>query len=168
MFTLWGSTAKKGGATQRLQIFPKMCSPLKPNENVPWMREPASQGRTHGGGGARLPPWDLKNTIFSGFLPLNYVICIFEVCFWSFLLSGRTEEACSVVNSLRKVDFSHLTGHYTWKKFRPPPWENPGCAPAASCQNHDDHYKRQLMVVLRPIRLHHSAKICHKMHIRTS
>ena len=35
------------------------------------------------GGGARGPgiPWDLKNTIFSGFLPLNYVICIFEVCF---------------------------------------------------------------------------------------
>ena len=27
------------------------------------------------------PPWYLKNTIFSGFLPLNYVICIFEVCF---------------------------------------------------------------------------------------
>ena len=40
------------------------------------------QGRTHGGRGARAPPWDLKNTIFSGFLPLNYVICIFEVCFF--------------------------------------------------------------------------------------
>ena len=32
-------------------------------------------------GGGRGPPWDLKNTMFSGFLPLNYVIWIFEVCF---------------------------------------------------------------------------------------
>ena len=44
--------------------------------------------------------------------------------FLSLLLCGRTEEACSVVNSLRKVDFSHPTGHYTIhgrKKFRDPP-----------------------------------------------
>ena len=34
---------------------------------------------TEGGGEGPGPPWDLKN-IFSGFLPLNYVICIFEVC----------------------------------------------------------------------------------------
>ena len=26
-----------------------------------------------------------------------------------------------MVNSLRKVDFLHPTGHYTWKKIRPPP-----------------------------------------------
>ena len=26
-----------------------------------------------------------------------------------------------MVNSLRKVDFSHPTGHYTLKKTRPPP-----------------------------------------------
>ena len=25
-----------------------------------------------------------------------------------------------MVNNLRKVDFSHPTGHYTWKKFRVP------------------------------------------------
>ena len=37
------------------------------------------QGRAQRGAG---PPWDLKNTIFSGFLPLNYVICIFEVSFF--------------------------------------------------------------------------------------
>ena len=37
------------------------------------------------------------------------------------MLCGRTEESCSMVNSLRKVDFSHPTGHYTWKKFRPSP-----------------------------------------------
>ena len=42
------------------------------------------QGRTHGGGasmgtrGAR-PPWNLKNTIFSGFVPLNYAIRVFKV-----------------------------------------------------------------------------------------
>ena len=39
--------------------------------------------------------------IFSGFLPLNYVICIFEVRFLSLLLCGRSEEACNMVNSLR-------------------------------------------------------------------
>ena len=39
------------------------------------------QGRTQGGEGPA-PPWDLKSTIFSGFLPLNSVICIFEVCFF--------------------------------------------------------------------------------------
>ena len=35
------------------------------------------------GGGAKGPasPLGPKNTIFSGFLPLNYVICIFEICF---------------------------------------------------------------------------------------
>ena len=55
------------------------------------------------------PPWDLKNALFLGFLPLNYVISIFEVCF---LLCGRTEEACSMVKSLRKVDFSRPTDHY--------------------------------------------------------
>ena len=32
------------------------------------------------------PPWDLKNTIFSGFLPLNYVICIFQVFFKLFVM----------------------------------------------------------------------------------
>ena len=36
---------------------------------------------TGGGGEGPGPPWDLKNTIFSGFLPLNYVICIFEAVF---------------------------------------------------------------------------------------
>ena len=82
------------------------------------MQQRYAQGRTQGGEG---PPWDLKNTIFSGFLPLNYVICIFQVCFLSFLLCGRTEEACSMVNSLRKVDFSHPTGQYTCKKIAAPP-----------------------------------------------
>ena len=97
-----------------------------------------SQGRTQagGGGGERgpAPLWDLKNTIFSWFLPLNYVICIFEICFFSFLLYGRIAEGCSMVNSSRKVDFSHPTGHYRYmkKKFGPPPRENPGCAPVYS------------------------------------
>ena len=40
-----------------------------------------TQGRTHGGGGARGPaPLAPEITILSGFLPLNYVICIFVVC----------------------------------------------------------------------------------------
>ena len=40
-----------------------------------------TRGAPKGGTGGQPPPWDLKNIIFSGFLPLNYVICIFEVCF---------------------------------------------------------------------------------------
>ena len=43
-----------------------------------------SRGASTGGG----PPWDLKNTTFSGFLPLNYAICIFEVRFLSFCYVG--------------------------------------------------------------------------------
>ena len=42
------------------------------------MKKVVSRGAPTGGG-AR-PPWDRKNTIFSGFLPLNYVICIFASC----------------------------------------------------------------------------------------
>ena len=41
--------------------------------------------------------------------------------FLMLLLCGRTEEACSMGNTLRKVHFSHPTGHYTRKKFAPPP-----------------------------------------------
>ena len=81
------------------------------------------QGCTHG-----IPrgpaPWDLNNTIFSRFLPLNYAICIFEACFFSFLLYGRTEEACRMmIRSLHNCDFSHPTGHYRGKKSPPPPVE---------------------------------------------
>ena len=43
----------------------------------------APEGRARG---PPPPPWDLKNTIFSGFLPLNYVIYIFEVCFLFFAM----------------------------------------------------------------------------------
>ena len=47
------------------------------------MLDTSCQGRTQEGSRAR-PPWDLKNIVFSGFLPLNYVICIFEVRFLKF------------------------------------------------------------------------------------
>ena len=77
----------------------------------------APKGRARG---ARPSPWDLKNTIFSGFPPLNYVIYIFEVCFLCFLLCERTEEACSMVNSLRKVDFRTLLATIHGKKSPPP------------------------------------------------
>ena len=71
--------------------------------------------------GERLP-WGLKNIIFSGFIPLNYVFQFFTVCVLKLvLLCGRTEEACSTVVSLRKVDISHPTGHYIHKKkYRAP------------------------------------------------
>ena len=55
------------------------------------------------------PHWDLKkNTIFSGFLPLNYAIRNFQVCFF-FKLSAmwRTEEACMMIKSLHMVDCLH-------------------------------------------------------------
>ena len=84
---------------------------MLPSRSVKVKTKGWGQGRTHGGRGR--PPLELKNAIFSGFLPLNYVICIFQVCFLSCLLHGRTEEACSMTKSLRKVDFSHPTGHYT-------------------------------------------------------
>ena len=49
----------------------------------PGKRLSYSGAHPRGGGGERPgPPWDLNNTIFSGFLSLNYVICIFEVCFF--------------------------------------------------------------------------------------
>ena len=39
------------------------------------------QGRTQGVGlGARPSPWDLPSTRFSGFLPSNYIVCIFAAC----------------------------------------------------------------------------------------
>ena len=84
--------------------------------------------------GARGPasPRDLKNTIFSGFLPLNYVTCIFEVCFLSLFLCGRTEEGCSMVNSLRqKLIFRTLLAIIHGKNSPPlrKSWVRP-CAPA--------------------------------------
>ena len=65
-------------------------------------------------GGARAPPWDLNKTLdFQVLLCKNYVICNFAACVLTkTFLCERTEKACSMVKSLRKVDFSHPTGHY--------------------------------------------------------
>ena len=49
-------------------------------ENEQQIFQAEDQGRTHGGARG-LPPLGPKNTIFSGLLPLNYVIYIFEVGF---------------------------------------------------------------------------------------
>ena len=65
-----------------------------------------------GPGGPGPSPWDPKSTRFSVFLPLNYVIFVFATRIQRFLLCGWTKEACSMVKSLRKVYFSHPTGHY--------------------------------------------------------
>ena len=40
-------------------------------------------------------------------------VCCKSVFFKRFSLCGRSKEACSMVNNLRKVDFSHPTGQYT-------------------------------------------------------
>ena len=113
-----GATVPALGSLSRLRMTPLRCAAMVYRRDslhtvLICLRRRYTQGRTQGEGPGARPPWDLKNTIFSGFLPLNYVIYIFEVCFLCFLLCGRTEEACSMVNSLRKVDFSHPTSHYT-------------------------------------------------------
>ena len=93
------------------------------------------QGRTPRGGGARGPgppfgTW--KTPYFQGFFRKITRFASLKSVFLSFLLCGRNEAACRMIKSLRKIDFSHPTGHHTWKKFAPP-WENPGCAPVRGC-----------------------------------
>ena len=84
-----------------------------------------------GPGGPGPSPWGLKSTRFSGFLPLYYMICVFATRVLKLFAMWKDQEACSMVKSLRKVYFSHPTGHYLWKfLLGPSPWENPGCAPA--------------------------------------
>ena len=87
------------------------------------------------GGGARGPgppfgTW--KTPYFQGFFRKITRFASLKSVFLSFLLCGRNEAACRMIKSLRKIDFSHPTGHHTWKKFAPP-WENPGCAPVRGC-----------------------------------
>ena len=78
-----------------------------------------TQGRTQGGEGPGPPLGPEKYYIFRGF-PLITWFASLKSVFWRFLLCGRTEEACSMVNSLRKVDFSHPTGHYRYMEKNPP------------------------------------------------
>ena len=73
----------------------------------------APKGRARG---ARAPLGTWKTLYFQGFSVKLRYLHLWSQFFLYFLLCGRTEEACSMVNSLRKVDFSYPTGHYTWKK----------------------------------------------------
>ena len=85
-------------------------------------KTPVLMSGTHPGG-TRAPLGPKKNTW-----------CIFrassvklrDLQFWSLFLSflpcGRTEESCRMINSLRKIDFAHPTGHYIWKKLPPSPF----------------------------------------------
>ena len=131
-----------GGTWHRANTRPRSLSPLtcrtKGSAAVRVWRGCAEmdggdaddQGRPQGeGSDGPGPPWDLKITIFSGFLPLNYLIYIFEVCFLCFLVYGRTEEACSMINSLRKVDFFAPYWPLCMEKITPPPlrksWARP-------------------------------------------
>ena len=71
--------------------------------------------------GAEAPPLETwKALYFQGLFRQITWFASFKSVLFSFLLCRRTEEACSMVNSLRKVDFSHPTGHYPWTNFRSP------------------------------------------------
>ena len=74
--------------------------------------EDVSGAHPRGAMGPAPPPLRPKNTRFSWFLPLNYVICSFEERVRKFLLCGRSEETFSMVKSLRKVYFSQPTDQY--------------------------------------------------------
>ena len=78
------------------------------------------QGRTQGGGARAPHPLGPENSyIFRVSSVKLRDLHLWSLFFWRFLLCGRIKEACSMVNSLRKVDFSRPTGHYKWKKFGP-------------------------------------------------
>ena len=68
---------------------------------------PHPRGRGRGPGS----PWDLKNYIFRGSSDQLRDLHRSDLLL-SFLLCRRTEEACRKIKSLRKVDFSHPSGHY--------------------------------------------------------
>ena len=88
-----------------------VCSSLNASERgdrTQTRYEPRGAPMRGGGGEGPAPPWDLKNTLFSGFLPLNYAICILEVWFLSLLLCRRTKEACRMIKSLWRLIFRTL------------------------------------------------------------
>ena len=98
-------------------------------QKVPILPTPILRGASTGGGGGRGPPLGPKYAIFSWFLPLNYVICIFDF-FFKLLLCERTEEVRSMAMSLRKVDISHPTMDTIMKNLSPPgPLKKILCSP---------------------------------------
>ena len=129
---LWGSTMWSNGVLCGPRCSDMICCGhrvvMSVNQNQQgFVTHINRQGRTQGGVPPPPPPTPAlrpKNTLLSGFLPLNYVICVFAACLPSsnvFLVRGSTEEACSMVVSLRKVDILYPTGHYIYKILRPPP-----------------------------------------------
>ena len=92
---------------------------------------PPSRGAPRGRG----PPSDLKKHYIFSFFPLNCVTCIFAAYIlklFTYYVGERTKPAVGTVENLRKVDFSHPFGLYTYIKISArPPLENPGCAPAS-------------------------------------
>ena len=75
-------------------------------------------GAHPGGGGAGVPPWDLKSTIFSGFLPLNSVICIFSVGVLKFFAMWKDWGSLQCGSELT------LGGHFApyWPLYRKCSW----------------------------------------------
>ena len=69
----------------------------------------APKGRARGPGSS---PWDLKSTSFSVFLLLNYVIFVLATRVLKLFAMWKDRGSLSMVRGLRKVYFSHPTGHY--------------------------------------------------------
>ena len=88
---------------------------------VPYLQSRAYQR------GERAPlPLGPENTIFPGFLPLNYANL--HLKFVCFLLCRRTEKACRMIKKVVRLIFRALLAT-TYDKISRPPWENPECAP---------------------------------------
>ena len=90
----------------------------------------------------RAPLSDLKKTLFSGFLPLNYVICIFAACVLKLFAMREDRWSLQHGKELTKGLFfapfwplyMGMNGYMGLFSPPPPPWENPGCATVGQCR----------------------------------
>ena len=80
------------------------------------------QGRTHGGGGEGLPPWDLKKHKIFRVFSVKFVICIFAACVLKLFAIHMWEDRGNLQHGkeLRKVDFRTLLTTIYEKSYRPP------------------------------------------------
>ena len=107
----WGWTGQTGRVCRRLVLGYMYCSDISRRSPE---RATASggdggrgrvvQGRTHGGGPRGPGPLGIWKTLyFQGFFRKITRFASLKSVFLSFLLCGRTEEACRMIKSLRKI-----------------------------------------------------------------